>query len=431
MPKGNPKKPPGSKKSAVPPKLLSSWGFVIFGACGVALAIVMPHLLKYLFPHPEPKPRVDNGATQQQQQQSSPKAVCAEDGPPEHEMCLAWHKAGYCRGQRRGVSFPSAQQVQEQCARTCGLCPNTKGRNPPKPREDRCSRDNTTAAVPEGELNRLFERIKAEYPEYEPTFLSTSPYVLHLKNFISAEEAAAFQSTCKESFERSLAGDQLNPVRTSFQCWCNFGDCFANPLVHRVTRRINNLTNTPYDNGEDLQVVRYEPGQFYRVHHDQNTAVWAPQGPRVLTFFMYLNDVPSGGETAFPQIPSPSGKGHLIVQPRLGHAILWPSVFDERPMEADERTNHEAMPVHEGVKFGANMWIHQFSFKTPSERGCELTYVNTVGRQPQTREHEALVAGRVPTYEETVRDASQSKNLDPDTLARLDAKFKRGGRDQV
>ena len=74
---------------------------------------------------------------------------------------------------------------------------------------------------------------------------------------------------------------------------------------------------------------------------------------------MYLNDVPSGGETAFPQIPSPSGKGHLIVQPRLGHAILWPSVFDERPMEADERTNHEAMPVHEGVKFGANMWIHQ------------------------------------------------------------------------
>jgi hypothetical protein len=104
MPKGNPKKPPGSKKSALPPKLLSSWGFVIFGACGVALAIVMPHLLKYLFPHPEPKPRVDNGATQQQQQQSSPKAVCAEDGPPEHEMCLAWHKAGYCRAQRRAAS---------------------------------------------------------------------------------------------------------------------------------------------------------------------------------------------------------------------------------------------------------------------------------------------------------------------------------------
>ncbi len=42
-------------------------------------------------------------------------------------------------------------------------------------------------------------------------------------------------------------------------------------------------------------------------------------------------------------------------------------------MEADGRTDHEAMPVHAGIKFGANMWIHQFDFKTPSERGCPLT----------------------------------------------------------
>jgi hypothetical protein len=117
--------------------------------------------------------------------------------------------------------------------------------------------------------------------------------------------------------------------------------------------------------------------------------------------------VPAGGETAFPNVPSPTGNGHLIVEPKLGHAILWPSVQDQQPMEADGRTDHEAMPVHEGVKFGANMWIHQFSFKTPSERGCELTYVNTLGRKPQSREHQALVAGRVPTYEETVAAAAQ------------------------
>ena len=43
------------------------------------------------------------------------------------------------------------------------------------------------------------------------------------------------------------------------------------------------------------------------------------------------------------------------------------------------RTNHAAQPVTQGIKFAANMWIHQFDFKTPSERGCQLTYVNTVG----------------------------------------------------
>jgi len=196
-------------------------------------------------------------------------------------------------------------------------------------------------------------------------------------------------------------------VRTSFQCWCNFAECFTDPLVHRVTARINNLTGTPYDNGEDLQIVRYEPGQFYRRHHDQNTAVWAPQGPRVLTFFMYLNEVEDGGETAFPAIRT--ADGHLVVKPKLGSAILWPSTLDAQPMEADMRTDHEAMPVHTGIKYGANMWIHQFSFKSPSERGCELTYVNTVGRRPASQEHQALVEGRVPTYEETVRlAASQS-----------------------
>ena len=107
--------------------------------------------------------------------------------------------------------------------------------------------------------------------------------------------------------------------------------------------RINRLTGTPFDNGEDLQVVRYEPGQFYRVHHDQNTAVWAPQGPRVLTFFMYLNDPEEGGETAFPRISSPDGQGHLVVKPQLGNAILWPSVSVDIARGRQGRRLHAAV----------------------------------------------------------------------------------------
>ena len=134
--------------------------------------------------------------------------------------------------------------------------------------------------------------------------------------------------------------------------------------------------------------------------------------------------VDSGGETAFPAVG-----GGIKVTPTKGSAILWPSTYNDQPMTAgarthytrtavalpparliqrrrnsrplplplissrraaDQRTVHEAMPVHEGIKFGANMWIHQFSFKTPSERGCELTYVNTVGNQPQSEEQRRL-----------------------------------------
>lgn len=41
-----------------------------------------------------------------------------------------------------------------------------------------------------------------------------------------------------------------------------------------------------------LQVVRYEPGQFYRVHHDQNSGHFTPQGARVYTFFMWATPRP-------------------------------------------------------------------------------------------------------------------------------------------
>ena len=90
-----------------------------------------------------------------------------------------------------------------------------------------------------------------------------------------------------------------------------------------MTRRIHHLTGTHFDNGEDIQIVRYEPGQFYRVHHDQNTAVWAPQGPRVLTFFMYLNTPEGGGETWFPQVNDVNGSRGVMVQPRAGSAVLY------------------------------------------------------------------------------------------------------------
>ena len=231
------------------------------------------------------------------------------------------------------------------------------------------------------------------------TTTTTTIQVVELHDFVTPAEAAAFQRVCKPHFERSLAGDQLNPVRTSFQCWCNFPGCFMDEDVHRVTRRINHVTGTNFDNGEDIQIVRYEPGQFYKVHHDQNTAVWAPQGPRVLTFFMYLNTPEGGGETWFPQVTNVNGSRGIMVQPKAGSAILWPSTLDAAPMHADHRTNHAAQPVTQGIKFAANMWIHQFDFKTPSERGCQLTYVNTVGNVPRDPEHIKLTKGYVPDYE--------------------------------
>ena len=45
--------------------------------------------------------------------------------------------------------------------------------------------------------------------------------------------------------------------------------------MHRVVRRINEVTGTVYNNGEDMQIVRYEPGQFYKVRAQTQTCVCA------------------------------------------------------------------------------------------------------------------------------------------------------------
>jgi prolyl 4-hydroxylase len=79
--------------------------------------------------------------------------------------------------------------------------------------------------------------------------------------------------------------------------------------------------------------------------------------------FLYLNDVEAGGGTNFPRLD-------LTVMPKRGKAVLWPSVLNDRPNEKDGRTNHQALPVEKGVKYGANAWLHQRDFKSPYDRGC-------------------------------------------------------------
>ena len=174
---------------------------------------------------------------------------------------------------------------------------------------------------------------------------------------------------CAE-YDRSLAGDEVNPVRTSTQCWC-YEPCLRDPRVRRVVERAHALTESSVRTSEYMQIVKYTEGQFYRAHHDQNSASATPQGPRVLTFFMYLNQPEEGGATRFNDLG-------IDVQPLAGRALIWPSMRADSPSLTDDRTRHEALAVQHGVKHGANLWIHLYDWKTPSKRGCRLTAHNTI-----------------------------------------------------
>jgi prolyl 4-hydroxylase len=223
-------------------------------------------------------------------------------------------------------------------------------------------------------MNDMFESISRDFgEEFRVEVLSTDPYIVVFENFLTAAECDAIVGTVKQ-WERSTDTGQANSYgevgrilsqsRTSSNAWCQH-ECENDPDVINVVNRIERVTRVPYDNYESFQILRYEPGQFYRVHHD-NGAIddrTDPAGPRILTFFLYLSDVEEGGETDFPQVG-------VSVKPKKGRAVLWPSVLDRNPTLTDSRTTHQAKPVIRGIKFAANSWIHLYNFRVPNLWGC-------------------------------------------------------------
>jgi prolyl 4-hydroxylase len=235
-----------------------------------------------------------------------------------------------------------------------------------------------------GDLNRMFENIVSDtfYTEnYNITVISRpdyadgdaastaqlGPWVLTLDNFLTADEAETLIGLgAAIGYERSTDVGEIevdgtfervvSQGRTSTNAWCNTVECDKDPVVTAVYERIKNLTQIAIDHSEPLQLLRYEPGQFYEAHHDYiDYEIKRKQGVRIVTVFLYLNDVEEGGETDFPQLS-------LQVKPKLGRALIWPSVFDDDPHAVDYRTTHQAIPVKQGIKYGANAWLHQRSF---------------------------------------------------------------------
>jgi hypothetical protein len=203
----------------------------------------------------------------------------------EGEQCKSWAQAGECE---RNPGF-----MHVSCRRSCS-CPigNTAclGTQPP--------------AKGVGGIDAVFARAQT-MTHLMPTLHSSAPYVLTFDKFVTDDECEAFISTTASHFERSLAGDVVSPVRTSKQAWCQPGiatECYNHPLTQRVAERVANVTGVPVVNAEFFQVLRYEPGQFYKVHHDQNARPASLMGVRLFTFFIYLHSPEGGGGTHFPRL---------------------------------------------------------------------------------------------------------------------------------
>lgn len=290
-----------------------------------------------------------------------------------------------------GDEHESAEYMESNCAPACQKC-HMLDRALTCPIEE----GNELAFQPGG-LNALFEKIvdnadgNGEYLKYTPKALSRpkmkkdgtpapgveedGPWMVVLDNFITDEEIEAMIAAGhKKGYARSSDVGVENPDgtheedvsdgRTSENSWCDDELCDKDPVIGPVVKRIAKVTETTVGHSEYLQLLRYEPGQFYEKHHDYiEYQQGLPCGVRMLTLFLYLNDVEEGGGTNFPLLD-------ITVQPKKGSALLWPSVLDEDIETKDFRTDHEALPVIKGIKFGANAWVHTRDYKKAEENEC-------------------------------------------------------------
>ncbi|WOL01407.1 prolyl 4-hydroxylase 1-like [Canna indica] len=204
----------------------------------------------------------------------------------------------------------------------------------------------------------------------KPEILSWSPRVILFHNFLSTEECDYLKAVARPRLEISTVVDtktgkgMKSEVRTSSGMFISSEER-KYPIIQAIEKRISVFSQVPAENGELIQVLRYEQNQYYRAHHDyfSDTFNIKRGGQRVATMLMYLSDDVEGGETYFPM----AGSGEcscggkmvkgLCVKPNKGDAILFWSMGLNG--ETDPKSLHGGCSVLKGEKWSATKWMRQ------------------------------------------------------------------------
>jgi prolyl 4-hydroxylase len=142
--------------------------------------------------------------------------------------------------------------------------------------------------------------------------------------------------------------------RKSQQAWLKDHE---DPLIASISQRVAKKTGMPIENQEDLQVVSYGSGGFFKPHYDPCDGekefcqrMDGSAGPRVWTYLIYLNDGFEGGETAFPMISK-------TVKPKKGKCVVFQSTLPEQESKTILESLHGGNPVISGNKWICNKWV--------------------------------------------------------------------------
>lgn len=200
--------------------------------------------------------------------------------------------------------------------------------------------------------------------------LAKQPTLLRLNNLLSKSECIHLCDLARKIIKPSTTGgiDEagVNDYRTSQSA---FLDKSHDEVVAMIEQRVADLLKVRVKQIEPFQIVKYEPGQQYKEHHDWFDETTKPLinditkemgGNRLYTIFAYLNDLADEdikqhkGATCFPKADGGTG---VCADPIMGSGIFWKNKDNGK---TTDDTLHAGRPTGISIKWGLNIWIKEY-----------------------------------------------------------------------
>lgn len=184
--------------------------------------------------------------------------------------------------------------------------------------------------------------------------MSRTPEIGVIRHLFTPAECAHIRTLADPLLTPAIVVDSRtgrsmqHPVRTSDSAV--LGPIQQDLVLEAFNRRIAAATRTRTEQGEPLTVLRYRPGEQYRLHHD---CLPGETNQRRMTVICYLNEDYRGGTTGFPV-------AGIDFRGKTGDALVFCNTLSNG--SADERCRHAGLPVTEGEKWIATRWIRYRDF---------------------------------------------------------------------
>jgi prolyl 4-hydroxylase len=197
------------------------------------------------------------------------------------------------------------------------------------------------------------------------------PQIVVIHDFLSDNEINTMKSLAKPRLQRStVLGTPETGMFVVAESRVAEGGWLVDTddqVVHRITRRIGDITGLDAMSADSYNCIKYGVGGHYVYHYDFAAPadskigddVYATDLKRIATWINYLSDVEAGGATIFPFL-------NVAIKPRKGAALFWYNM--KRSGFADLTTTHGGCPVLVGAKWIATKWI--FEAKQEFHKPC-------------------------------------------------------------